>query len=72
MTDNKYVIKLNDQDDFDLYVNGVLTISATFIGGLLVAIAAREDVTVYTKGVSESYILAVLREAGVNVDAGEW
>lgn len=72
MTDNKYVIKLNEQDDFDLYVNGVLTISATFIGGLLVAIAARERVDVHIQGVSESYILAVLREAGVNVDAGEW
>lgn len=74
MTDNKYVINLNDQDDFDLYVNGVLTISATFIGGLLVAIAARERVHVNIQGVSESYILAVLREAGVDIkDAdGEW
>ncbi|AEO14573.1 hypothetical protein MT_57027 [Pseudomonas phage phiPto-bp6g] len=72
MTNNKYVIRLNSQDDFDLYVNGVLTITASFIGGLLVAIATREDVDVHTQGVSESYILAVLLEAGVDVDAGEW
>lgn len=72
MVGNNYVIRLNDQDDFDLYVNGMLTITASFIGGLLVAIASREGVTVHTQGVSESYILAVLLEAGVNVDAGDW
>lgn len=72
MTDNKYVIKLNDQEDFDLYVNGVKTITATFIGGLLVAIAAREGVHVETQYVSESYILAVLREAGLDIDVGRW
>lgn len=72
MTGNKYVIKINDQNDFDLYVNGVKTITASFIGGLLVAIAAREEVKVETQYVSESYILAVLREAGLDIDVGEW
>lgn len=72
MTDNKYVIKLNDDNDFDLFVNGIKTITATFVGGLLVAIAAREGVHVQLKGSSESYILAVLREDGVNIEVPEW
>ena len=74
MTDNKYVITINDQDDFDLFVNGIKTITATFVGGLLVAIAAREGVVVKTHSVSESYILAVLRESGIDINAGdgEW
>lgn len=74
MTDNKYIIKINDNDNFDLFVNGIKTITATFVGGLLVAIAAREGIFVKTHNVSESYILAVLRESGVDIDAGdgEW
>lgn len=72
MTDNKYVIKLNDDDDFDLYVNGILTISATFVGGLLVAIAAREGISIRPNYESESYMLAVIRGEGIDVDAGEW
>lgn len=71
MTDNNYVIKLNDEDNFDLYTNGVLTLTSTFIGGLLVAIATREGVTVPTFG-WESHLLAVLLEAGVNVDVEGW
>lgn len=72
MTGNKYVICDNAQNDFDLYVNGVKTITASFIGGLLVAIAAREEVKVETKYVSESYILSALREAGLYIEVGKW
>lgn len=69
---NKYTIKLNDDNDFDLFVNGVKTITATFVGGLLVAIAAREGVPVHLKGSSESYILAVLKEDGINIEVDGW
>lgn len=72
MTENKYTIKLNDDNDFDLFVNGIKTITATFVGGLLVAIAAREGVSVHLKSSSESYILAVIQEAGVAVEVPEW
>lgn len=72
MTDNGYVIKLNDQDTFDLYVNGVLTITSTFVYGCLLAIAAREGSSVKTEYESESYILAQLQSEGIRIDAGEW
>lgn len=72
MSDNKYVITLNNQNDFDLYVNGVLTITASLVGGLLMAIAAREGVSLHLKSSSESYALAVLREEGVNIEIPEW
>lgn len=72
MTDNKYVIKLNDDNDFDLFVNGIKTITATFAAGLLVAIAAREGVAVRSNFESESYMLAVIHEAGVAVEVPEW
>lgn len=72
VTENKYVIQLNDQDDFDLYVNGVLEGSASFVGALLIMIASREGVNLPPSYESESYILAVLHGEGINVDVGEW
>lgn len=72
MSENKYVIKINEQDNFDLYVNGIKTVTASFIGGLLIAIGACEQIVVPTRNVSESYILAILHEAGVSVDVGKW
>lgn len=72
MTDNKYVIRMTDDYYFDLYTNGILTVTEEFIGNLLITIAGREEVNVQTQYVSESYILAVLREAGVMVDLEPW
>lgn len=66
-----YKIKLNDENMFEMVIDGVLT-DCDFIGGHLLTIANKHNVRVPSYVNSESHLLAVLKEAGIDVEVGEW
>lgn len=64
-----YKIKLNDEEMFEMVIDGVLT-DCTFIGGHLLAIAEKHNIFVPSYINSESHLLSVINEAGIDVEIG--
>lgn len=69
----EYIIKIDDNDNFNLFIDGVLSTQGPkpYIGDHLEYIAIREKVNI-SHCFAESHMLSVLLENGVSVDAGDW
>lgn len=67
----KYTIPLTEHDDynlqdFELYGNGKLIMSAPWIYELLNEVSQREQISLYHSE-SESHMLAILKDSGVDI-----
>lgn len=65
-----YRIKLNDENMFEMVIDGVLT-DCDFIGGHLLAIANKHDIYVPSYVNSESNLYAILKDSGIDVEIEE-
>lgn len=62
-----YKIKLNDEEMFEMVIDGVLT-DCAFIGDHLLTIAEKNNIFVPSYVKSESHLFSVLNEAGIEVE----
>jgi hypothetical protein len=66
----KYQIRLNNEDMFEMVIDGVLT-DCDWVGGHLLAIANKHNIAVPSYINYESQILACLQENGIDVEVVE-
>jgi polyphosphate kinase len=73
MTETKasYIIEMDSTNRFNLFKNGLFKGSADLVGQHLMRIIRENDIPI-NEYFSESYLLAVITEAGYSVDCGEW